>query len=239
MPMLQSSVIAGFIESPLVRHSGPPGDDPVAWAALPDAALDFLVAACCQLGVINAFEFGSGRSTGALLKAAQTVTSLENSALWMERTVGALTEEQKARHHALVRPLRRHWCHLYPVLDWTVDAELRRCLESADLVLIDAPFHPAFRERTLRTALLHSPEAVIALDDTRIPTLARFCDRIAADNPAMRHARVAVGHGFDVFYRGRGVPLRWEAPPVETLKGWRRYLLARKYAPSLFHPDSG
>ena len=237
--MLRPPEIERLFQSPLFRHDYTECDHPDAWAALPDPALDFLLALSRQLGITTVFEFGSGRSTVALLKASLVVTSLENSSYWMSQTLSQLSEEDKARHTALVRPLRFHWHHLIPMLDWTIDPELGRRLRSADLVLIDAPFYPAFRERTLCSALIHSPHAVIVLDDTRVPTLSRFCDRIATDNPTLLHARVRVGHGFDVFARSCEPPLRLRPAPLEILKGWRRYFLARKYAPSLFKGNHG
>jgi hypothetical protein len=237
--VLRPPEIERLFQSPLFRRAYAECDHPDAWAALPDPALEFLVALGRQLGITTVFEFGSGRSTVALLRASYLVTSLENTDYWMSQTLSQLSAEEKARHTALVRPLRFHWHHLIPVLDWTIDSELGQRMWSADFVLIDAPFYSAFRERTLCSALIHSPHAVIALDDTRVPTLSRFCDRIAADNPTLLHARVRVGHGLDVFARSGDTPLRLRPPPLEILKGWRRYFLARRYAPSLFTGNHG
>lgn len=232
--MLRPPEIAKLFQSELFRRDYEECDHPDAWAALPDPALDFLLALGRELGITTVFEFGSGHSTVALLRAPFVVTSLENSRRWMSETLSRLSAEERARHTALVRPLRLHWHYLMPVLDWTIDTELGRRMGSADLILIDAPFYPAFRERTLCSALIHSPHAVIVLDDTRVPTLSRFCNRIGTDNPPLLHARVRVGHGFDVFARSSDTPLRLRPAPLEILKGWRRYFLARKYAPSLF-----
>lgn len=232
--MLRLPEIEALFQSPLFRGNYEEGDHPTAWAALPEPASDFLIALARQLEATAVFEFGSGRSTAALLRAGLAVTSLEDSSHWMTQTLNQLTVTEKNQHTALVRPLTFHLHQLFPVLDWTIGAEVAQRLASADLILIDAPFYPAFRERTLWSALIHSPHAVIVLDDTRVPTLRRFCDRIATDNPALQHARVRVGHGFDVFAGSGETRLRLRPVPLEILKGWRRYFLARKYAPSLF-----
>jgi hypothetical protein len=232
--MLRPSEIEALFQSPLFRARYEESDDPTCWAALPPPALDLLIALARQLKAATAFEFGSGRSTVALLGAGLTVTSLEDSSYWMAQTVAHLSAADRIRHTALVRPLRFHLHRLIPVLDWTIDAEIASRLQAADLILVDAPFYTAFRERTLGSALAENPHAVVILDDSRVPTLSRFCDRIAADNPGLLHARVRVGHVFDVFATASEAPLRFGHTPLEILKGWRRFLLARKYAPALF-----
>ncbi len=157
----------------------------------------------------------------------------------MAQTVQGLPAALRVRHTALVRPLRLHFHGLIPLLDWTIDAELAGHLQAAELILVDAPFYTAFRERTLWTALNLNPQAVVVLDDTRVPTLSRFCDRIAAVNPGLLHARVRVGHGLDVFSAASTAALKVKHTPLEIVKGWRRYVLARKYAPSLFRKNRG
>jgi hypothetical protein len=238
--MTGETAMRKLFDSPLFNKDHSACDDPAAPAALPGPALDFLLRLAAELGPKNVFEFGSGRSTVALLRQGCSVTSLEDSAYWMEQTVATLSPGEKERHTPLVRPLRRGMLGMFPVMDWEVDAGLSRRLRGSDLILVDSPYYAPFRESTLWSALLHSDHAVVVLDDTRIPTLARFCDRIASLNPGLLHRRVAVGHTFDVFARFPGTPLRLSHTLIEVMKGWRRYLFAPgppKKHPNESHPD--
>lgn len=203
-------------------------DDPDNPAALPNVSLNFLVELAGSLDAKQVFEFGSGRSTGALLRAGCSVTSLEDSDYWMQQTVAQLTKPEQARHRALVRPLRLRFCGLIPVMDWVIDAELSTRLREADLILVDSPYFTPFRESTLRSALQHGENAVVVLDDVRIPTVRKFCDSLVAANPNLLHRRVAVGHTFDVFARLKGGRLHAAHMPVEILKGWRRFVLQKR-----------
>ena len=56
-------------------------DDPDNPAALPDASLDFLVWLANAVEAKTAFEFGSGRSTHALLRAGLAVTSWRTASI--------------------------------------------------------------------------------------------------------------------------------------------------------------
>ena len=209
----------------------PAGDHPDAPAALPDAALDFLVALARDLRAQRVFEFGSGRSTAAFLRAGLAVVSLEDSTRWMQQTLDGLTAEERTRHTGLVRPLRLRWHGCAPVMDWRIDAALAAHLAAADLILVDSPYYAPFREATLWSALRHNGRAVVVLDDTRIPTLARVCERLAGANPGLLHSRVSLGHGFDLFSRlDTATPLRRAQSPLEVLKAWRRFLLSRRTA---------
>lgn len=204
-------------------------EHPTLPAALPDASLDFLVTLARNLQIASVFEFGSGQSTLAFLRAGYTVTSLEDSAHWMEQTTRQLSDAERSRHTALVRPLRQHFHGLIPMQDWAVDPALATMISQADLILVDSPYYAPFRESTLWSALRHNDHAVVVLDDTRIPTLARFCDRLAQANPPLAHVHVPVGHGFDLFARLHDqTPLRRGHSPVEIAKGWRRFFRARR-----------
>jgi hypothetical protein len=225
--MMTDSEIRRLFDSACFRQAYASGDHPTALAALPDASLDFLVALAQQLDVLSVFEFGSGRSTAALLRAGFSVTSLEDSSHWMEQTQKQLSDADRCRHIPLVRPLRFRMHGLFPVMDWSIDRDLAKRLNQADLILVDSPFLPPFRESTLWSALLNNNHAVIVLDDTRIPTLARFCDRITTMNPQLLHCRVAVGHTFDLFARIHdATPLRRSQTTLDVLKGWRRFMRA-------------
>jgi hypothetical protein len=226
--MLKAAEIKKLGDSPLFQKSYEEGDNPLASYALPDSSVDFLIALARQLEVANVFEFGSGSSTLALLKSGYSVTSLEDSPYWMEQTLKQLPEADKSRHTALVRPLSLRWHGLIPMMDWAIDAELAARLRAADLILVDSPSYLPFRESTLWSALTSSPSSVVVLDDTRIHTLSRFCDQIAAANPRLWHRRVRIGHCFDIFARLDDSPLRISHTPLETLKGWRRLFQGRQ-----------
>lgn len=210
----------------------PPADHADAPAALPDAALRFLLAAAAEMDARQVLEFGSGRSTAAFLGAGLHVTSLEDSARWMAQTVAGLEPAHRMdgrQHVALIEPLRVTWRHGAPYRDWVFDDALATAVEAADLVLIDAPFHVPFRLSTLLSVLSRPTTALVVLDDTRIPTLARFCNRLVAQNrDRLCHRRVGVGHGFDCFARrdlDTSRSLRAVQPPAETLKAWRRFFM--------------
>lgn len=208
-----------------------PADHPGGYAALPDVSLRFLLDAARETAARRVFEFGSGRSTAAFLGAGLHVTSLEDSERWMARAVAELPPAQRAadRHVPLVRPLQVIWRGGVPVRDWVLDEQLTTAVDGADLILIDSPFHVPFRLSTLLTVLARPTSALVILDDTRVPTLARFCDRLAAQNPGrLHHRRVGVGHGFDCFARRdreTSRPLDVSQPALETLKAWRRFFM--------------
>jgi hypothetical protein len=205
------------------------GDHPDVPYALPEASIDFLIELARQLNVTTVFEFGSGISTAALLNHGFSVTSLEDHAYWMEQTLKQIPKADRERHTALIRPLSRCWHDLVPQMDWRIDAELTERLQAADLILIDSPAYVPFRESTLWSVLNKSRLSVVVVDDTRIHTLSRSCDRMAAMNPGLLHQRVAVGHSFDLFARLDDAPLRVRYSPLEILKGWRRFFLGRRF----------
>ena len=225
--MLKTDQLEALFEQRALLDVEQPADDPVAPAALPDVSLAFLVSLAKASGAKSVFEFGSGRSTAALLSAGLTVLSVEDSAHWMAETRKQIGTA--ANHRPLVKPLSTRWWHGTPFLDWHLDAELTASLRSADIILIDSPYYPPFRESTLLSALSASSHALIVLDDTRIPTLERFCNRIAHRNPSLLHRRVRVGHCFDIFCRVDETPIDSRCGLVEVLKGWRRFLIGRNW----------
>ncbi len=227
--MLADTEIRKLFDSPLMQKVYAACDDPKFPAALPDASLQFLLTLARQLEVTTLFEFGSGHSTIAFLQAGFSVSSLEDSKHWMKQTMGQLSDTDKRPDVSFVRPLRPRMCGLMPVMDWPIDRKLAAKIRNADLILVDSPFFPPFRESTLWSALLNNDHAVIVLDDTRIPTLRRFCDRIAAANPALLHCRVQVGHTFDIFCRLHSPSQLKRAQTIlEVLKGWRRFFISFK-----------
>ncbi|MGB8352856.1 MAG: hypothetical protein WCD79_03130, partial [Chthoniobacteraceae bacterium] len=113
--MLNDSELRKVLDSPLLQSGCAECDHPVQSAALPDAALEFLVMLARQCGVASVFEFGSGRSTAAMLREGLRVTSLEDSDRWMEQTRAQLSDGEKSRHVPLVRPLGRRMHGRFPV----------------------------------------------------------------------------------------------------------------------------
>ena len=191
-------------------------------AALPDSALRFLVDLAGCLGVRHAIEFGSGRSTHALLDAGIAVTSIENSASWMRRTVHSIADRK--RHTPLILALQTVWEQGAPFLAWDIQG-----LETAEFVLIDSPYFPPFREAVLLRVLRQMRTGVVVLDDTRIPTLARFCDRITKSNPHLLHRRSRIGHGFDIFAKLGAMPILSRRGLLETAKAYRRFVMGWRH----------
>ena len=227
--MLADPEIRKLFDSPMLRGNYVGCDNPTVPAALPDESLEFLLTFARQLEISSIFEFGSGRSTVSFLQAGFSVICLEDSKHWMNQTMDQLSDEDKRASDSFVRPLRPRFHGLMPVMDWTIDEKIATKIREADLILVDSPFFPPFRESTLWSALLNNDHAVIILDDTRIPTVSRFCDRIAAANPALLHCRVQVGHTFDIFCRMHDqTQLKRAQTILEVVKGWRRFFISFK-----------
>lgn len=206
------------------------GDDPQAEAALPASSLEFLLEVCRKIGAKRIFEFGSGRSTQAFLGAGYSVFSLEDSSFWLSKTVESLGVDEARLHESAVSFLETMMVGSFPVLGWRIDEKLKEQLRRADLILVDSPHFTPFREATLFASLQDGPQALVVLDDTRIPTVSRFCDRLARRNPQLLHKRVHVGHGFDLLFRADpSRPLVCRAGFYDTLKGWRRYFQGRAF----------
>jgi hypothetical protein len=227
---MRAKLIQALFESDYLDKHFHQEDCAAAPAALPDASLDFLLEVSKRINAHKVFEFGSGRSTRSLLSAGMTVFSLEDSEHWLRKSLDDIPSELTALHQGAVESLRTKMLGWFPVLDWRVEESLLQKLVAADLVLVDSPYYTPFRESSLWTALLHCPDGLVILDDTRIPTLSTFCDRIAAKNPWIAHKRVKVGHGFDLFWcRGENAKLSLGHSMTDCFKGWRRYFLGRKF----------
>jgi hypothetical protein len=227
--MLTPDQVKDFFVSPLVKKNYQNSDCNDVPAALPDASLDFLIEVCTKLGIQRIFEFGSGRSTKALLSHKFSVTSLEDNQYWMNQTLKTLEENEKINHTAFVKPLKTRFLGLFPVFDWNISSELAKSISEADLILVDSPYYVPYRESTLWSALKYSKGAFVIIDDTRIPTLQRFCNRLFLSNPSLIHTRVGVGHSFDIFYHKSEEKLHLNHSIMDIAKGWRRYILGRKF----------
>jgi len=213
------------------------GYDPDAEAALPASSLGFLLELCRKIGAKRIFEFGSGRSTQRFLGAGYSVFSLEDSSFWLSKTVDSLSCDEARLHESAVSVLETRMFGGFPVLGWRIDRRLREQLSRADLILVDSPHFTPFREATLSASLQYGPQALAVLDDSRIPTVGRFCDRLAQQNPQLLHKRVTVGHGFDLFFRpDPSRPLACRSGFYDTLKGWRRYFQGRAFYRALTKP---
>lgn len=195
------------------------------YAALPNDSLEFLLNTCKTLGIKKVFEFGSGRSTKALLENNIQVVSLENNDFWLNDTKTKLNENEKSIYYSESHPLQIKFLGLFPVLDWKMNSTLLNKLSEAELVLVDSPYYVPFRESTLWTCLNYCKNAVIILDDTRIPTLQKFCNRLAKTNPDIIHQRINVGHSFDLFFieNQKTKNLKLNHSFWDIIKGWRRY----------------
>ena len=214
--------IQSAFQSSVFTRTRQEGDDSNI-AALPDVSLEFLVELCQVLSIKKVFEFGSGRSTKALLGIGCQVTSLEDSEHWMQETQKTLTAVERSRHKTMVKPLTRQFVGSFPVLGWELDQAMQSSIEQAELILIDSPYYTPFRESVLWTSLNVSNQAIVVLDDVRIPTIQHFCDRLVKANSSIQHRRVKVGHTFDVFYRNGKESLQLNQSIVDIIKGWRRY----------------
>lgn len=226
---MNPAAIAALCEKtlpPLCR--GPREDD--ALFALPASALSALQAAIAQTPEIQrAFEFGSGRSTRLFLDAGLEVTSLEDSAHWLDETGQALPPELLSRWTPACQPLTRVWHRGAPFSSWELSDALREKLASADLVLIDSPVLPPMREHALLVALRHARQALIVVDDVNIPSVARYCRRLAERN-RLPHHFTAMGHGL-CFLGAASGPLDETRGVLNTLRAWRLYAIRRRFLP--------
>lgn len=194
--------------------------------ALPPASLALLVECVKRLQVRRVFEFGSGQSTREFLAASCQVTVVEDSEDWLAETSATLDPGQRERFAPHRLPLRRVWLSGAPLQSWVLSEAALVALRDAQLVLVDSPAWPPFREHALALALEHSREALIVVDDANIPTVQRFCRRLAGQNHAA-HFHTAMDHGLFFLFRAAHGAVDLHRPLLETLKAWRRYFLAR------------
>ncbi|MHA3772796.1 hypothetical protein ACXR0O_14780 [Verrucomicrobiota bacterium sgz303538] len=132
-------------------------------------------------------------------------------------------------HVGIVEPLSVTWHGGVPFMTWKLECGLLSQLVSANMILIDSPYYTPFRESVLLDVLNRTASTLIVLDDTRIPTLRRVCDRIAQQNPQLLHRRIEVGHTFDIFAKIDGAALRYRRSPLDIAKGWRRFVLGEAF----------
>jgi hypothetical protein len=174
-----------------------------------------------------AFEFGSGLSTITLRAACAGVTSVEDSAEWLEKTEhlpGILPK--RAEDKTRVVPITR--CHLgiIPYLSFDLEPrmELLKRLEASDLILVDSPPNPATREHALFTALEYAkPGALVLVDDLDVRAAARFSQRLARDNSEMLDfISIPIDHGLGLFQKKSMGHLAYRPSLREMVGAWLR-----------------
>jgi hypothetical protein len=218
--------IGQLLDSLAATAEPSPAPAPDSGFALPDASLRLLTRIIAAAGLRNIFEFGSGRSTKAFLAAGCTVTALEDSQPWLDPTLASLTVEERSRLHAICQPLARLFHEGAPMRSWVLGPNTLRRLAAADLILIDAPAFPPFREHALALSLQHSRDGLIVVDDAGIPTVRRVCARLASA-PGTLHRVSTIDHGLYFFIRSPEAGALPSRGLVETAKAWRRYFMAR------------
>jgi hypothetical protein len=196
--------------------------------ALPSGSLRFLEECVRTLGIRRVFEYGSGASSRLFLRLGCELTSVENDRRWLTETMDGIPEPDRSRMTAYCQPLERIWCGAFPCLGWRLSATLRQKLRDADLVLVDSPAYPPFREAALMQALSEAPNILVVLDDLRIPTLRQFSERIAAQSECLLFRIIERDHHLGVFCRPEKARLINRHGVVAWVKGMRRYVLARR-----------
>jgi hypothetical protein len=175
----------------------------------------------------QAFEFGSGRSTIALRSVCSGVTSVEDSAEWLQKTE-ALPDQVPRRKGDLTVVVPLTTCRLglvpFKSFDLTHHSELLRQLQTADLILVDSPPNPATRENALFTALQQAkPGALILLDDLDVPATKRFAQRLARTNPGcLEFLLIPIDHELGLFQKTAALPISYSPSLREILGAWRR-----------------
>jgi hypothetical protein len=182
------------------------GYKPAEWI-LPEPSCELLGKLAERLGPRStAFEFGSGLSTMTLRSTCAAVTSIEDSAEWLEKTEKLPgMPPKRAEDKTRVVPMNRCHLGLLPFLSFNLESrvDVLRRLESADLILIDSPPNPATREHALFVALQHAkPGALILIDDMEIRAALRFSQRLAHHNPELvEFVSIPIDHGLGLFQK--------------------------------------
>jgi hypothetical protein len=182
------------------------GYQPREWV-LPDPSCELVEKIGAQLGSkASAFEFGSGTSTITLRKMFEGVTTVDESAEWLDKTehlpgIAPKRPEDKTR----VVPLGRCYLGIIPYYSFDLDRriELLQRLEAADFVLVDGPPNPATREHVLCSVMQHAkPGALILIDDTNVRSTHRFTTRLGRDNSAMfNYFEIPIDHGLALYQK--------------------------------------
>jgi hypothetical protein len=198
-----------------------------AWV-LPGPSCELIEKIGAALGPqATAFEFGSGASTVVLRKLFAGVTSIEDSAEWLDQTehlpgITPKRPEDKTRAVPLTR------CHLgiipYHSFDLDRRIELLQRLEAADFILVDGPANPATREHALCSVLQHAkPGALILLDDLEVRATRRFASRLARDNASMfAYFDIPIDHGLALYHKKAMGHVGYHPTLREMVGAWLR-----------------
>ena len=203
------------------------GYEPRPWI-LPVPSCELLAAIAKKIGPAgSAFEFGSGASTIVLRDHFASVTTVEDSAEWLDKTEqlpGITPKRPEDKTRAV--PLTRCFLGVIPYHSFDLDRriELLQRLETADLVLIDAPSNPATREHALFGALQHvKPGALVLIDDLNVRSTRRFTERLARDNAAMfDFISVPIDHGLGVYQKKAMGHVGYHPTLREMVGAWLR-----------------
>ncbi|HJT45670.1 MAG TPA: hypothetical protein VJ721_05285 [Chthoniobacterales bacterium] len=175
----------------------------------------------------SAFEFGSGCSTHALRRAFTSVTSIESSSEWLEKTERATDGiSRRAADISTVIPMERCWNRLRLIESFSLcrHKDVLQRLHQAALILVDSPPNPAKREHALFIALQYAaPGAVIILDDLDVRAVSRFAHRLAKQNEALfRFWRLNIDHQLGIFLKLKPGRVHSRPTLIEFVGSWLR-----------------
>lgn len=217
--------LAGEIERLIQQFETSRSGEPVPEWILPPPSCQFLESVAALLPApLNAFEFGSGRSTHALRRASVATVSVDHSPEWLRET--ETVGEKRERDQTFVIPLRRCWNRFRPIESFDLETHRQALdgLRRSNLILIDSPPNPAKREHVLFLALQYAPiGALIVLDDLEVRAVGRFSARLARQNSdAFRFWTVSIDHGLGVFLKTQSRRIR-SVPSLRNFVGtWLR-----------------
>jgi len=203
------------------------GYEPRAWI-LPEPSCELVAKLAALLDPpASAFEFGSGTSTLTLRNHFASVTSVEDSAEWLDKTehLPGITPKRPDDRTRVV-PLTRCYMGVIPYHSFDLDRriELLQRLEAADFILVDGPVNPATREHALCCVLQHAkPGALILLDDTNVRATRRFAERLARDNvPLFHFFRIPIDHGLVLYQKKKMGHVEYRPTLREMVGAWLR-----------------
>jgi len=218
--------LAEKLEGVILKYQATASCTAVPEWILPPLSCAFLESVAAVLPApLNAFEFGSGRSTHALRRVSSQTTSVESSAEWLERTENG-ESARRATDYSAVIPLQHCWNRTRLIESFDVESrpEVLSRLRQSHLILVDSPPNPAKREHALFLALRHAPiNAVVVLDDLEVRAVSRFASRLAQQNAArFRFWKLNIDHQLGVFLKVRTGRVRSMPTPREFLGTWMR-----------------
>jgi hypothetical protein len=175
----------------------------------------------------SAFEFGSGRSTIALRSVCASVTSVEDSVEWLEKTemLDGQIPKRPSDTTAVI-PLSACRLGIIPFKSFHLKphTDLFQRLQTADIILVDSPPNPATREHALFLALQQAkPGTVIILDDLEVRATMRFATRLAHHNEGcLDFLHVPIDHGLGIFQKTAVSKLTYCPTLREVVGTWQR-----------------